>query len=261
MKTRGIQITREHGQHGSGFTILEIMIAMSIFMAVLAAIYSSWSTIVRSSKIGMESAVRVQRSRMTMRCLVDSLMCIQYFGANQAYYSFNAESQNEFSYLSFVACLPASFPDSGLFGDQVVRRVTFAVEGTADRENQLVMYQTPLLAEEKKNEKPITVVLAKDVNTFLLEYWNTNKNEWDAEWLSTNQLPKLVRISLGTGHADNYRSNPEDIVTRVIALPAIIVPREYQMGGAAGAGGTNRNRLSPISRGNNTGVPNAGGLP
>jgi hypothetical protein len=236
-------------QDGLAFTILEIMIALSIFMAVLGAIYSSWSTIVRSSKVGMEAAVQVQRSRISMRALVDSLLCIQDFGANQYYYSFNAESQNEFSYLSFVARLPASFPDAGLFGDQVVRRVTFTVEGNEDRKNQLVMYQTPLLAEVNDNQKPFAVVLARDVTTFALEYWNTNKNDWDSEWLSTNQLPKLVRISLGTGHTDNYRSNPEDIVTRVVALPAIVVPKEYQISAGAGAGASNRNRFNPISQG------------
>jgi hypothetical protein len=196
-----------------------------------------------------------------MRSLVDSLLCIQNFGANQFYYSFNAESQNDFSYLSFVARLPASFPDAGLFGDQVVRRVTFSVEGNADRQNQLVMYQTPLLAELSEDQKPISVVLAKDVTTFLLEYWNTNKNDWDTEWLSTNQLPKLVRISLGMGHADNHRSNPEDVITRVIALPAIVVPRQYQTGTAAGPGGTNQNNIKPIGPGGNFGGPGKVNVP
>lgn len=242
---RGINAISPH-RHGLAFTILEIMIAMSIFMAVLAAIYSSWSTIIRSSKVGMDAAVRVQRERMSMRALIDSLLCVQDFGANQSYYSFDAESQNEFSYLSFVARLPASFPDAGLFGDQVVRRVTFTVEGNEDRKNQLVMYQTPLLAELNDEQKPFPVVLARDVTLFTLEYWSTNKNDWDSEWLSTNQLPKLVRISLGTGHSDNYRSNPGDVVTRVVALPAIVVPKQYQMGTAAGPGGANQNNIRPL---------------
>lgn len=245
MKSQCVHRTTRIRQGGLAFTILEIMIALSIFMAVLTAIYSSWSTIIRSSKVGMEAAVRVQRSRITMRALIDSLLCIQDYGANQYYYSFNAESQNEFSYLSFVARLPASFPDAGLFGDQVVRRVTFTVEGNQDRQNQLVMYQTPLLAEVNDNQKPFAVVLTRNVTTFAVEYWSTNKNDWDSEWLSTNQLPKLVRISLGTGHTDNNRSNPDDVVTRVIALPAIVVPKEYQMPAGAGAGATNRNRFGP----------------
>jgi len=255
MKTPRLHSTLRCHQGGPAFTILEIMIAMSIFMAVLGAIYSSWSSILRSSKVAMEAAVRVQRARITMRSLVDSLLCIQIFDANQSYYSFDAQSQNEFSYLSFVARLPASFPDAGLFGDQVVRRVTFTVESNGDHQNQLVMYQTPLLAEVSDNQKPIAVVLARDVTTFAVEYWSTNKNDWDAEWLSTNQLPKLVRISLGTGHTDNYRVNPEDIVTRVIALPAIVVPRQYQISTAAGPGATNRNRAIPNVPGNNPGGP------
>jgi type II secretory pathway pseudopilin PulG len=214
------------------FTLIEIMIAFAIFSLVLMAIYASWSAVVRASKVGLDVAAQVQRTRMAMRSIVDALLSVQMYAANAPYYSFYVDTSSDFAHLSFVARLPASFPDSGLFGDQVVRRVTFTVEPGVNAlnqpVNQLVMYQMPLLAEENSEQKPFQVVLAKEISMFALEFWDTRANKWATEWLATNQLPKLVRVTLGFGQANNFRLQPEDLVIRTVALPAMVVPREYQ---------------------------------
>jgi len=43
------------------FTIVEILLAIAIFSMVLAAIYASWSSILRGSRIGLTAAAEVQR--------------------------------------------------------------------------------------------------------------------------------------------------------------------------------------------------------
>ena len=230
------------------FTLLEIMIAITILSFVLIAIYSSWTAIVRGAKVGLDAAARVQRTRMAMRCLVDSLLSVQMYGANAAYYSFTGEGSGDFSTLSFVARLPASFPQSGLFGDQVARRLTYTVEAGADGQNQLVMYQAPVLADANTQEQPISVVLARGISLFTVDYWGARSNRWTTDWLLTNQLPKMVRVSIG--YANNTRSEPEDVITRIVALPAMVIPREYQLvpplpagqppGRPPGAGGPNQ---------------------
>src|SRR5512147_553777 len=63
----------------SAFTLIEIMIAIGIFSLVLAAIYSSWTAILRASKTGLEVAAAVQRSRIAVRMLEDSLGSAQSF--------------------------------------------------------------------------------------------------------------------------------------------------------------------------------------
>ena len=97
--------------------------------------------------IGLDAAAAVQRSRIVMRTLEDSLLCAQSFGGrNQRYYGFVAENGSEPS-LSFASRLPESFPRSRKFGDLHVRRVTFAVEPGPETGRQLVLRQSPLLMD------------------------------------------------------------------------------------------------------------------
>src|SRR5437763_1795490 len=88
------------------FTLLEIMLALAIFAAVMIAIYSSWMSIVRGSTVGAEAAREAQRSRVAVRTLENSLVSLQMFQANMNYYYFLADTSGDFASLSFVARLP-----------------------------------------------------------------------------------------------------------------------------------------------------------
>src|SRR5689334_23096725 len=109
------------------FTLIEVMIAMTIFALVMIAIYSSWSAILRGSKVGLNAAAEAQRSRVAVRALREALTSGQLYTENIRYYWFMADTSGEFAALSMVSRLPASFPGSGLFGNQIVRRVSFTV--------------------------------------------------------------------------------------------------------------------------------------
>ena len=62
------------------------MVAIGILSMVLAAIYSSWTAILRASKVGLDAAASAQRARITIRVLEDSLASAQSFAANLPYY-------------------------------------------------------------------------------------------------------------------------------------------------------------------------------
>ena len=218
------------------FTLIEVMIAMALFSVILTAVYSSWTSILKGTKVGLDEAARVQRARMTMRTVVDSLLCVQMFAASPAYYAFVTDTKGDFASISFAAHLPAAFPDGGLYGDQAMRRITFTVEPGPNNHPQLVMYQVPLLADTSGNQEPMPVVLARDVSVFGLEFWDVRKGEWADEWLATNQLPKMVRVTLGTSTSNSRMVQPDDLVTRVVSIPAVIVPRDGGPGGAPGPG-------------------------
>jgi prepilin-type N-terminal cleavage/methylation domain-containing protein len=211
------------------FTLVEIMIAIAIFSMVLAAIYASWTAILRGASAGQKVAREVQRNRMTMSAVQTALFSVQMFNANISQYWFIADTSGDFAYLSLVSRLPASFPGSGLFGDQVVRRVTFSVE-PANGQNQLLLQQKPLLeATNSIEERPYTIVLARDVSLFLLEFWDTRLHDWAGEWLYTNQLPRLVRVTVGIGNrGTSYSPQPEDIISRVVALGGTNIAADIQ---------------------------------
>jgi prepilin-type N-terminal cleavage/methylation domain-containing protein len=222
------------------FTLIEILIAMAIFGLVMLAVYSSWAAILRGSKAGLNAAAEAQRSRMAIRSVRDALTSGQLYMENLRYYWFMADTSGQFASLTMVSRLPASFPGSGLFGNQIVRRVSFTVEPGTNGQNQLILRQVPLLEPPDTAQTPYTTVLAPNVNLFSLEFWNTNTLEWDPEWLLTNQLPKLVRIGISVGPT-NRRPTPSDTAVETALVSSMAIPRGLQVPPVRrGAGGVRR---------------------
>ncbi len=211
-----------------GFTLLEVMIAITIFMMVLTAIYTIWISIMKGTRVAMTAAADVQRSRIAMRAVEDALLTAQLSTANIRHYAFVTDTKGgDFAEMSFVARLPASFPGVGRYGDTVVRRVSFTIKPGAKGMNELVMTQAPMLMDTEKVD-PYSLVLANDVSKFDLEFWDMQKRDWIDEWIYTNQLPKLVKVTLGLGKVRSS-SQPSDVVTRIVSIPAAAVTPEVQM--------------------------------
>lgn len=245
------------------FTLVEIMIAIGIFGMILVAIYASWSAILRGTKIAQDAATEAQRARIAMRCLEDALISSQLYVENAKHYAFFADTSKDFAYLSVAARLPQSFPGGGYFRGQNVRRVDFSVEASEQGGNQLVLRQRPLLsATNAAEDLSYSIPLAPDVSLFTLEFWESGRGEWVKDWFLTNQLPKLVRVTLGFGRANQHFSRPREIFTRDVALAAMAIPVEFQMGTAVGGGLNTRTNLlnrQPGAAPNPTPPPGGGG--
>lgn len=223
----------------AAFTLIEIMISITIFALVMTAIYATWSSILRGSRIGMKAAAEVQRTRIAVRALEEAIGSSVMYVENSKYYTFATDTSGSTAYISLVARLPSSFPGSGLFGDQELRRVCFYVE-----DGNLMLAQAPLLEATKKIGKPYTIALAPHVSVFDMEFYDGMANKWFAEWMSTNQLPKMVRIALSFSEKGSAEKR-EAITIRSIPMGGVSITR-------AGAGpiGTSGNALAPNLRNN-----------
>src|SRR5207302_8951999 len=121
----------------------------------------------------LKAAAEAQRTRVALRAFEESLGATELFLENIRYYSFMADTSGDFAAISFVSHLPPSFPGSGLFGEQAVRRVTFDVEHK-NGQNQLMLHQTPLLEPPETAAEPYNILLAPNVREFKIFFWNTN---------------------------------------------------------------------------------------
>src|ERR1700722_2112949 len=151
------------------FTLIEIMVAIAIFAILVAAVYSTWVVILKSSRVAQETATRAQRQRIAVRTIEDSLTCLQSFQASIQYYSFIVQNGDE-PELSFVARVPDIFPRNGRF-DSDLRRLTFTVEPDADSGKDLVLRQNEILKDMDSEEQANPLVLARNVKDFLVECW------------------------------------------------------------------------------------------
>jgi hypothetical protein len=74
-------------------------------------------------------------------------------------------------------------------------------------------------------------------------------DDWPDEWTQTNKLPTLIQVTLKIG--DNATaSSAEEVITRIVNIPATQVRPEYQMPPLPGSPG-NPNPGAP-----NSGNPN-----
>ncbi|NBR86127.1 MAG: prepilin-type N-terminal cleavage/methylation domain-containing protein [Verrucomicrobia bacterium] len=212
------------------FTIIELLVAVAILGTIVTAIYASWTAVLRAAKAGNTAADEVQRIRIARQALEQSLASAVLYAGNPRYYSFLSDTTDEkFAFLSFVAHLPDDFPGSGMFPNQPLRRVTFAVQpGTNSGPPSLILRQASLLTPTNSPiEESYTLTLTRNLAVFGVEFWSTNIGDWDVEWLQTNQLPKMVRVTLGMGGAQ-AGSPPSVLVSSVISPGGQGVNRELQ---------------------------------
>jgi hypothetical protein len=95
--------------------------------------------------------------------------------------------------------------------------------------------------------------LVRDLSLFVIEFWDTQLGDWTDELLVTNQIPKMMRVSLGIGYAAHSGSQPDQLVSRIIAMPSIAVTPDIQIPARQGGGGT------PGGGGGGGGRPGGGG--
>jgi type II secretory pathway component PulJ len=236
------------------------MIATTILGVIMLAIYSSWSAILRGSRAGLTAASEVQRMRIATRTIEEALWGVMMFAENAAYYSFLVDTNGSQAAISFASHVSESFPRSGRYTNSPVRRVTFAVENSKERVPELVLRQYPILTEADRDEEENPVVLAKDVSLFDLQFWGKDSRDWESAWPYTNQLPKLVKVTLGFGRLGGFSRRPRELSVRIVALPATAVPVDWQRsGGQGGRPGTNQPPLDPRGAAGGRAAPLRGG--
>src|SRR5580698_553097 len=130
----------------AAFTLLEVVIAITVFTFIMISVLSCWKCVVNGKMIAEEAAAAAQRSRIGIKTVAEALTCAQLSNLNIQFYGFETDTTSKFASLSLAARLPGDFPGSGLYGDIVMRRVTFDVEKDSDGQENLVMNQSPLLA-------------------------------------------------------------------------------------------------------------------
>lgn len=265
MRASGRPVVR-NGQT-PGFTLVEILLALAIFSMLVAALYSTWVLVTRATIVGKTTAAQLQRERVAMRSIEDSLTCIQSHQASIGYYLFDVTNGDQPG-LSFTAYLPDSFPRSGEFEgetpggtamDYHLRRLTFSLQAGEGSTKNLVLQQNPVLMDLSAEEQNNPLVLARNVTDFLIECWDTNTMQWDTGWDSTNLIPPLVRVTLGFAGGQN--SGGAQVITREISFPSATMPTMVQVpnnNGNFAGGRAAYNNDNGGGQGNNNGVGQLG---
>jgi len=166
-----------------------------------------------------------QRTRITMRALKDSLLFMRlHVQPKRALLQpFLADSERRLCLAQLcgtIAKIP--FRAAASFGDLDVRRLSFTVENGPDSKKQTgPCVKNPLLMDPDKEEMEHPLILANDVNKFIVEFIDPQTGDWTSEWTRTNQLPLAKsdsRWSLAVWI--NFSSEAQEAMIGTVALPA-----------------------------------------
>jgi general secretion pathway protein J len=195
----------------SGFTLIEILIAVAILSVVLAALYSTFFLSQRAVAVVDDSLIRLQESRGLVDILkreIESSCCWDRLGQGDKYTVFLLEDRDYYgrqaSRLSFSAF---SSLQHGL------ARLDYSVE---EDKGKMILKKS-IVSAFREPEDIKRIELIEDIESFTVEarYKNAWVKTWDSEL--NNAVPDEIRISLVMHVGDKGRQ----IMISDIAKPRI----------------------------------------
>lgn len=185
--------------HTGGFTLLEVLVAMTLFSVTLIAIFSGLFTTTRSWQASEKQIEINEDKRLVITFIKRQLAQLVPLSKNDekgTHLLFKGGSD----FIEYVAPLPAHRGGAGLFlsGLRVEDDLSFHYQPVT---NEIELQQTD-------EDKIQTQVLIEGIESIEFAYFGkANKNDladWYDEWDKRQELPELIRIRLLLDNGERY---------------------------------------------------------
>lgn len=211
--------SRDSYRSPTGFTLLEVLLAVAVLGMLVTAVYSTWSAALNSWRRGSEATEAFQRQRIVMDALGDLTQSTIFFQQSAALYAFVAKTNPGLGdSISFVTASDAYLPPSEAIAAGM-RRVTISLEQDQYRRTYLAIVNAPALRPNDDPSLPQLQahVISMDVSGFSVDYLNPQDRTWSKKW-EENQFPPLaVEYTVTFGERDGRF--PPIVVTRAVDIP------------------------------------------
>jgi general secretion pathway protein J len=213
-----------------GFTLLELILSISILSVVLVTIYGTLSMGSRAWEKGERDIEKIQRERVVMNLLSREIKSIFPYkvtpserDTHKEFYAFEGKKDS----ISFVSTAPLKGEKGGLSW------LTFWVE---DDEGLVVVERDALRAdifEEKESiDKDEMEVLDQQVTAIRFEYYQLKsgktegegEGEWEEKWDAEKEraLPSAVRVELTFEEEGRGEDSEGEVYTKELITPLMV---------------------------------------
>lgn len=179
-----------------GFTLLEVLLGMSLLSVMMLLLYGSLSTCVQNWDAGERKIAEVNQLAVVQKFFKNRLESVfpleDNFTEEERKFSFQGEQER----IQFVSAMPAS---AGRLGLQL-----FTLEldrGTMEKGGKINVTITPFfpLLEGKEWDEEKVVIVEK-VKKMEISYFGSEDRreepEWKDEWLDMKKLPLLISVAI-----------------------------------------------------------------
>lgn len=203
-------------RHHSGFTLVEVMLAVTLFGLIITAVYSIWSSALQGWKRSGSLTETLQRERVVFGVLEELTSSLVFMRSDKALYEIRGEHKDDGDTISFVTASDAllSPSEAGVAG---MRRVTLSQEYDEYRQPYLGIRNTAAVAEE--GTEPVRPrVLSAAVTGFTIRYRHPQSGAWQDAWSERNLLPAAIEYTI-TFTAGTGPQAVATTATRLVELP------------------------------------------
>ena len=195
-----VSFVAEKPSRKAGFTLLELLLALSIFTLVAGMAAGSFWSITRTWNRANDLLENLHYGEFAMDQLVAALRGAAWFSSKPEAFGFwlddnggnSDRAANEISWVtSGTAFLP---PDSPL--KDGLHRLSVTVEHARGGGQGLAVRAWPHLSEETDGKDVEPWIVVPDVRGFSCEWYDFEEDGWSQEWEETNSLPKVLKVSL-----------------------------------------------------------------
>ena len=213
-----------------GFTLLELILSISILSLVLVTIYGTLSMGSRTWEKGERDIEKIQRERVVMNLLAREIKSIfpykvtpSELDTHKEFYAFEGKKDS----ISFVSAAPLKGEKGGLSW------LTFWVE---DDEGLVVVerdaLRTDIFKERESIDKDEMEVLDQQVTAIRFDYYKLKsgktegegEGEWEEKWDAEKEgtLPNAVRVELTFEEEGRDEESEGEVYTKELITPLMV---------------------------------------
>ena len=243
--------SRQQNRARLGFTLVEVMLAVTILSLLIASIYATWSTTLMAWHRGNDASAVFQRQRIVMDTLTELAQSVVYFPSptSPELYAVTGVSKPDWGdTISFVTASDVALPPSEAI-DAGMRRVTISMEQDDYGRKYMALVNSPAISVDQSNTTTtadMTLqahVLSTDVSGFFVRYLDPRDGTWNDKWEESNIIPSAMEFTVVFGQKGGPM--PEVVVTRAVDLPiADYVARNVGIAGQANTNAVTQQQVS-----------------
>ena len=179
-------------KYSSGFTLLELLIAITIFAILSTAVYGGLNSVLKSREVTARAAEDLQKLQLAVSIMQRDFTQLLNLNVRDEYGDVKPPIMTQFSDEHIIEFTRAGWRNPTGQLRSTIQRVTYSVEEkTLYREYWTHLYRGP-------QEQPIRAPLYKGVNEVTLEFQDDREN-WHDTWpplnVDSDNLPIAIKVT------------------------------------------------------------------
>ena len=207
----------------SGFTLLELMVAIVILTIAMSIAFEAFSATIRGWKRGTEVFEGIKHGDFAMNQIASALNSTFYFANANKIYAFKAEKNNlqglPADEISFVTANGAFMPtDSPLSVGP--HRLNLYIDNDDDGNPALFVLAMPAIADYEEyvdDSQAEPMLVSRAIQGFEIMFWDKENEDWTDEWDKENSIPERIYIAVFVPSDDEYEEPIK--FERIIEIP------------------------------------------